>query len=306
MENKNFFDQLIQSSLMTKLVLATVILIWIIVFVLLIAGTTLFLERPSGALPPTIITSTPAITLNPTAASTGSTVTVYGDGWPADSTVLIYLVGPELPSYAISSALVDPSGQFNTQFIFPSDPRWMGQGTIQILAQAEDSSLSAQAFLTVVSLPEQPTATSTPSPTPASATNTPTAVVQTPTPTPLPAPAQLTANTNLNVRSGPGANYPIIAVLQNGQTAEITGRSYDSGWWQIRVAGEYGWVSAQYVTTQNVANVPLVQAPAAPTAIAPTATPQPMPTATPVVIYDWRGEYYSNTNLSGAPVVVRN
>ncbi|NJN95062.1 MAG: SH3 domain-containing protein, partial [Anaerolineales bacterium] len=116
--------------------------------------------------------------------------------------------------------------------------------------------------------------------------------------------AQLTVNAaNLNVRSGPGAYYAIVAVLQNGQTAEVTGRSYDAGWWQIRVPGGFGWVSAQYVTAQNVANVPLVQGPPAPV---PTETPQPAATATSVIITDWRGEYFNNAGLSGAPVVVRN
>jgi uncharacterized protein YgiM (DUF1202 family) len=110
------------------------------------------------------------------------------------------------------------------------------------------------------------------------------------------------------VRSGPGANYPALGVLQFGQSAEITGLSLDRGWWQIKFAGApdgHGWVSGQYVTTQNTANVPLVQAANAPTST-PTATPIPAVTPTPVVIYDWRGEYYNNVNLSGAPVVVRN
>jgi hypothetical protein len=38
----------------------------------------------------------------------------------------------------------------------------------------------------------------------------------------------------------------------------------------------------------------------------PTVTPTPTRTPTPAVITDWRGEYYSNPNLSGEPAVVRN
>jgi len=96
-------------------------------------------------------------------------------------------------------------------------------------------------------------------------------------------------------------------MLDRGQRAEITGLSYDYGWWQIRFPagpGGYGWVSANYVTAQNTGNVPLVQSSATP--VAPTATPVPAPTATPAVIRDWRGEYYSNAGLSGAPALVRN
>ncbi len=45
---------------------------------------------------------------------------------------------------------------------------------------------------------------------------------------------------------------------------------------------------------------------ATPTRIPPTATrrpPRPTPTPTPVKITDWRGEYYNNRNLTGAPRV---
>lgn len=38
----------------------------------------------------------------------------------------------------------------------------------------------------------------------------------------------------------------------------------------------------------------------------PTNTAMPVSTPTPVVITDWRGEYYSNPNLSGDPTLVRN
>jgi hypothetical protein len=42
-----------------------------------------------------------------------------------------------------------------------------------------------------------------------------------------------------------------------------------------------------------------------PTRVPPTLTRVP-PTATPVVITDWRGEYYPNQTLTGAPIVIRN
>ncbi|MBC7234984.1 MAG: lamin tail domain-containing protein [Chloroflexi bacterium] len=46
---------------------------------------------------------------------------------------------------------------------------------------------------------------------------------------------------------------------------------------------------------------------ATPVPFMPTNTPlpTPTPTATPIIT-DWRGEYYGNTQLAGAPVVVRN
>lgn len=80
---------------------------------------------------------------------------------------------------------------------------------------------------------------------------------------------RVTAKVNLNVRTGPGIPYPTIGRLSEGQTAEISGRSADSGWWQIfydsdvSENGEQGWVTAdvEFSTATNTTNVPLVEAP---------------------------------------------
>jgi hypothetical protein len=235
---------------------------------------------------------------------------VHGQGWPADSQVLVYLLSGDLPGYALSSALVNADGTFITGFIFPVDPRWQSQETVQIVVQTQDGSLSAQASLSVyrVSIPATETGAAEPGVTPTeTASTTPTEVAPTPTATPQPEPALLMSRANLNIRSGPGVNYEVIGLLAAGQSAEITGLSLDYGWWQIKFpAGPsgYGWVSAHYVTAQNSGSVPLV--PAAFTPAPPTATATPTATSTPPAILDWRGEYYNNIGLSGAPVLVRN
>ncbi len=92
-------------------------------------------------------------------------------------------------------------------------------------------------------------------------------------PTPLPGGPALTATSDVNIRSGPGLDYDTIGLLQQGQTAEVTGVSPDSGWWVVKVEaapGGQGWVSTQFVTTENTANVPIIQPP-----------PRPQPTAPP-------------------------
>jgi uncharacterized protein YraI len=86
-----------------------------------------------------------------------------------------------------------------------------------------------------------------------------------------------TATDYLNVRTGPGTNYPILGVAPPGASSEITGKSSDGAWWQVKVPTQYsstgnGWVSASYVTTSNTGSVPVVEAPPAPPV---SSTPPP-------------------------------
>jgi PKD repeat protein len=299
MKLNNLFNQFQQSSTLTKWVIAALVGIWTMVLVGLIGSAILLLETPGQASPATPGGS-PTITLDPATGSAGSSVTVHGQDWNPGGMVLIYLSATETPSYALASAVVDGEGRFSTNLVVPLDSQWTQSGAATIIARTDDNGMSAQATLNIDSPGEQPTVTptttETPVPTPAGTLS--------PTATPQPGLPLATTTTDLNVRSGPSTAYPVLGLLKAGQTAEITGRSTDGGWWQIKfpgVAGERGWLTAQYVTAQHVANVPIVPAPAPP----PTATPVP-PSPTPVVITDWRGEYYNNPNLSGAPVLLRN
>jgi len=219
--------------------------------------------------------------------------------------VLIYLVAPgemETTSYAIAGPVANLEGRFTAGFVFPSEPRWENQELATVIARDADSGASAQALFKIVSSTDQPTET----PGEPTATTNPTPTAEgNPIATPQPGKPMVTANTNLNIRGGPGTAYPVLGFLLAGQTAEVTGISADAAWWQIKFSGAadgHGWLSAKYVTAQNTSNVPVVQAPPLPA----TPTPTPTPTSTPVVISDWRGEYYNNPNLSGAPVLIRN
>lgn len=87
--------------------------------------------------------------------------------------------------------------------------------------------------------------------------------------------ATVTTTDYVNVRTGPGTNYPILAVAPPAVTGEATGKSSDGAWWQVKVPTQYsstgaGWVSASYVIPQNTDNVPVVAAPPAPPTVAPT------------------------------------
>ena len=95
---------------------------------------------------------------------------------------------------------------------------------------------------------------------------------------PLPVPEgspSATAIEFVNVRTGPSTAFPVLGVAQPGSTAEVTGRSQDAQWWQVRIPttvtpSGLGWVSASWVTTQNTNNVPVV-----------TSPPPPVVTGTP-------------------------
>jgi hypothetical protein len=123
--------------------------------------------------------------------------------------------------------------------------------------------------LPVVALPEPtdtlaPTETAVPANTPSPTTTTvpsatPTPVPTfTPTPTILPTwtplPTATLVNTavpplaaevivpKLNVRLGPGTDYPVLAVLDEGDLLTLTGQTEAGDWWQVCcIDGEPGW-----------------------------------------------------------------
>jgi hypothetical protein len=101
-------------------------------------------------------------------------------------------------------------------------------------------------------------------------------------PTEDPTPRVTVTTPNGNVRSGDGTNYPIVASLTQGQTADIVGISNTgSGWYQVRLPnGQIGWMAPSIVQVSgNLAGIPRIQPPPPPF----TATFTPVPaTATPI------------------------
>jgi PKD repeat protein len=315
MKIESLFNKFRQSSLSTRIAIITLIMIWSLVIVSIIGLFFLYLEKTGQAAEITPSGRIPAIVLEPASGPPGTLITIQGEGWPAGSQVLLYLTTPnptQTPAYAIANPIADEQGRFTTGFGLPSGSEWENQAVATIIARVEESGITTQANFNIVSPQNQPTETPTPTVEPTAtlttlleptATATPTSEISpTPTSTPVPAQPMVTADSDLNVRGGPGLAYPILGLLRTGQTAPITGVSADGNWWQIifpGVADERAWVSTSYTTAQNTDNIPIVQAPPL-----PTATPTPMPP--PPVITAWRGEYYNNIDLAGAPVVVRN
>ncbi len=294
---KRLFSQFAQSTASIRIVRSAVVAIWALALVTIAPGCAL--EIPGQAQSPAPGAGTPEIVLEPGVGSVGTTVTVCGEGWNEGSMVLIYLVAPgetEPSNYAVAGATADAEGHFATEFVVPSEPDWEKQGLAMVIARAAEGGATARALFSTVGLGTQPGDTPQPTNTPVVPTEL-TAAPETPTATPQPGTPTVTATTDLNIRDGPGIDYAVLGLLRVGQSAEVTGVSADWGWWQIRFTGaadERGWVSARYVSVENTGDVPVVQ---------PTSRP---PTPTPVAISDWRGEYYNNRHLSGAPALVRN
>lgn len=245
------------------------------------------------------VASNAQIFVNPAAGSPGSTVKIEGQDFPVNSRVVVYLVPKNPPNFALNSAVTDENGRFSVEIIVPSDARWLDESPVPVLAEAVDTGVKAQGQLTVMASTNQPAAT------PVTVEIIVVGNVDvTPPPPPPPKVPQLTATANVNIRGGPGTNYPILGVLLNGQMAEITGRTADATWWQIKFTGTSdgrGWIAAAYASAVNIGNVPVVTAPSPPPSPSPTPTPNPG-----VTITDWRGEYWTNKNLAGPPALIRN
>jgi len=214
----------------------------------------------------------PTVSLNPTAGSVNTRVTITGSGFPSASRVGLYVGPTEADAlqkiYAVAVASLE--GKVTLAFVVPE--QWpsgapVEQDVVFILA-SEDLSLKAQATMKFQRPIVQPTPTRPPA-----------------------APSGPTAFVNfdfLNVRAGPGADYDLVSKLNRNQSMSLLGRNGEGTWARVRVpGGAEGWVSTQYITaTVPIANLPVIQVatptpgqPAAVTA-SPAATPGQPITAT--------------------------
>jgi uncharacterized protein YraI len=79
----------------------------------------------------------------------------------------------------------------------------------------------------------------------------------------------------LNCRSGPGTGWPVVVLLNPGQTVEIVGKSPDGTWWYVKnpvLQGNFCWISAGFATTSgDLGGITVVAIP--PTLVVPTSPP---------------------------------
>ncbi len=89
----------------------------------------------------------------------------------------------------------------------------------------------------------------------------PSATTLLPAPQPEPVRSYVIVNTSyLNIRSGPGANYTVVATVPGGTELDITASTPDRIWFQVRGAFGSGWVNSEFVIFRGVfANVPILR-----------------------------------------------
>lgn len=81
-------------------------------------------------------------------------------------------------------------------------------------------------------------------------------------PTPAAGEPALSSAIVVNIRAGPGTNFAIIGKLAPEQQATVVGVSPDGAWWAILVLSaqdQRGWISSEYATVDNSADVPVIR-----------------------------------------------
>ncbi len=234
--------------------------------------------------------SAPSLAIAPIAGPPGTSVFVSGAGYEPDHTVYVNLVivpDEEPVQVTVAIATTDADGRFTSTFIYPLDPIWSAPGEVAVVGRSVDSDREAAAIFLVEESVETPTPTSSPTPLPnATATATPS----------RPADLAIVVSSGLNVRSGPSTVFPVITTVKHGDQLTVLGQNKHGTWLLVIIPnGTQGWVARAYTDFEGVA--PVVPSPPPPQ---PTATPRP-PAFT-----DWRGEYFNNMSVSGAPALVRN
>ncbi len=216
------------------------------------------------------------------------------------ATILLTACTVIAPEPSATDALVSPSTVVDTQNPQPADDNAdtsSGKADTSSGKSITDTA-RAEPTATLVAAPtlarvEEPTSTREPATTLAPPpTLEPTATRELPptleptatlAPTSTPIPQSATATiliSRLNMRAGPGTNYGILSVAQQGRTFNIIGQAANCEWLQVEdaVIGA-AWIAgtAQYVSfTAPCASIPVAASP--PASVPPTSAPASTPT----------------------------
>lgn len=143
----------------------------------------------------------PSLVLDPASGYAGVYVRVSGQGWPANTMVILALQDGAGRSGILAASTSANDGTVSTGFLYPISDRWLVPGPNTVIAYTADGNLQATTAFQVVrpgTAPITTTLTTTPSPT--ATTSSGGAVISTPTATntsaPVNSPTPTQTNTN--------------------------------------------------------------------------------------------------------------
>lgn len=230
----------------------------------------------------------PAITTELLNTQSGWAVRVTGSNWKAGARITVVIVekGSSLSQGApVSTALTDASGAFTTIFLLPADSRWRTASELAVIAVTNDEASSATStFVNPVA-------------------STPTAVaLVTSAPTPTPRQSQFVVGyiVAITIESRTLTVKPVQGQASTVTLAQLATITYQGSELALDLLREgdlieaAGEASSGHLVAQTVR-------------VLTRGNLEPTPTPTPTQVnLTWKGEYYPNVTLSGAPALVRN
>jgi uncharacterized protein YgiM (DUF1202 family) len=159
---------------------------------------------------------------------------------------------------------------------------WIAAGAVTRMGGAVEIAATIPAAPpTDTAVPATATGTATMAPTATAAAARGTAVPVPGSALAPPAPVAEVVFSSVNVRAGPGTDYAVVGVLQEGERSVIVARTTDGGWFVVRLDdGRLVWIAASVVTTNVDAIARIAVAATIPAGTAPASSPSDSTAAT--------------------------
>ncbi len=299
-------------------------------------GTPAPLITPSPSLVPP--SNLPQVIAAPNEIIAGSSFAIFGSNWTPNDSVSIFLRDPARPSdpiLPIGSGQVKGDGTLAATVVYPTDPRWANLTQADIIVQAKSTGVYVTASVTVQApTPVPPTSTPTATSTRVPPTVTPTRVPATATPQGITSwRGEYYANATLTgapvvVRNDPDVNFywgsgaPAAGLPIDNFSARWTRQlSFAAKSYRFTMRADDGvrvWIdNALIIDEWHIAGPNVytrdVNLAAGSHALrveyyeaTGDALIQLKIEQTPQFYPDWKGEYFNNRSLSGAPVLTRD
>lgn len=285
----------------------------------------------------------PGIALASAESGPGDRVDIAGSNWQPADTVFIYLQDPSIltaqpGNYGdiVATGEVAADGRFLTGFTFPIDSAWIDLPGIIVTAFSPSSGDVASAGLRVISPPSSPTPTATATSTPTATSLPPTPVpTARPTRTPIPitdwrgeyfgnrdlAASPVLVRNDVDINFDWGSGSPDISIPANDFSVRWTRQlSFPAGTYRFYVRVDDGvrlWLNGELLIDQwhdaTEATYPAERTLSAGSYTIRVEYYESRGVAQarfwwerPGDFPQWRGEYFSNPDLSGAATVMRN